>query len=296
MSTQKTNACLFLAALIWGLAFVAQQMGMDYQEPFSFNGIRFLIGSVILLPVIFYSDRKRKLYLKEVPPLDKKLLLIAGLWCGIPLAFASAVQQIALVYSPAGKVGFLTAMYILVVPILGIFFRKKITPNIWIGVLIAVAGMYLLCMSGGFTLTKGDSFAIFCAFIFALQIMAIDHYSPKTDVLRLACLEFFIASVINLFFAFLLETPTLSGISHAILPLLYTGVLSSGVAYTLQVVAQKYAQPTIAALLMSLESVFSVLGGWLILHQNLSLRETFGCVLMFAAIILAQLPEKKAKD
>ena len=189
--------------------------------------------------------------------------------------------------------GFLTALYILFVPIFGIFLKKKAGLHIWLGVLVAVIGMYLLCITDSFSLGKGDAYALLCAVIFALQIMFVDHFSPKTDGLRLSCLEFLVAGIINAIFMFFTETPDISYILAAALPLLYAGVLSCGVAYTLQVIAQKDADPSIAALIMSLESVFSVLGGWVILHQILSPREIFGCLLMFSATILAQLPGKR---
>lgn len=289
---------LLLTALIWGFAFVAQQMGMDYIEPFTFNCIRFLIGFIVLQPCIYLLDKKRTasgaVSAAPVTSEDKKTLYLGALCCGLPLAFASAAQQTALVYSPAGKVGFLTALYILFVPILGIFFKKKTGPGVWLGVMIAVIGMYLLCIKDGFTLGTGDSFAFLCSTIYAIQILFVDHFSPKVDGLRLASLEFLVAGIVNGIFMLCTETPALSGILSAAVPLLYTGVLSCGIAYTFQIIAQKDAEPTVAALIMSLESVFSAIGGWLILHQILSPRESLGCLLMFAAIILAQLPVKSA--
>ncbi|MCI8293103.1 MAG: DMT family transporter [Hespellia sp.] len=293
MNKLKINSMLFLSAFIWGLAFVAQQIGMEYMEPFTFNSIRFFIGSIVLLPCIWLLDRKKNASQVSSHSVDKKTLYVGAICCGIPLAFASGVQQVALLYSPAGKVGFLTALYILFVPIFGIFLKKKAGLHIWLGVLVAVIGMYLLCITDSFSLGKGDAYALLCAVIFALQIMFVDHFSPKTDGLRLSCLEFLVAGIINAIFMFFTETPDISYILAAALPLLYAGVLSCGVAYTLQVIAQKDADPSIAALIMSLESVFSVLGGWVILHQILSPREIFGCLLMFSATILAQLPGKR---
>jgi len=290
----KTNLLLLTAATIWGFAFVAQQVGMGYIEPSTFAFSRFVIGAVALLPVIVFFDRRRAASGESVAT-DKKTLFIGALCCGLPLGFASAAQQNALLYSPAGKVGFLTALYILFVPIISIFLKKKAGIKLWIGVAIAVVGMYLLCMTEGFSLSLGDSFAILCSLIYSIQILEIDHFSPKLDGVKLSCGQFLVAASVNAVLMLLNETPTWAGILSAAVPLLYVGILSSGVAYTLQIIAQKDAEPSIAALIMSLESVFSVLGGWLILDQVLTTRETFGCILMFIAIVLAQLPEKTTK-
>ena len=282
----RTNFLLILTALIWGFAFVAQQVGMDYLGPFTFTSIRFFIGCLVLLPFILLMDRRNKAQEKT----SWKLLVCGGIFCGLPLGAATAVQQFSLISSPAGKVGFLTALYILFVPILGIFLKKKVGIQIWISVLVAIVGMYLLCITGDFSLKTGDALAILCSVIFAVQILFVDHYSPQISGLKLACAEFFVASLSNGILMLLFESPSKESVLSAWVPLLYTGVLSSGIAYTLQIIAQKDAQPSVAALIMSLESVFSVLGAWLILHQTMSLRETLGCILMFAAIVLAQLP------
>ncbi len=287
----KTNLLLLMAATIWGFAFVAQQMGMEHIQPSTFAFSRFVIGALALLPVIWFFDHKRTAS-GETISTDKKTLILGSLCCGFPLGFASAAQQNALLYSPAGKVGFLTALYILFVPIIGIFLKKKAGAKLWAGVALAVVGMYLLCITDSFSLSLGDSFALLCSLIYSLQILAIDHFSPKLDGVKLSCGQFVVAATINGILMLITETPTIDGIIAAAVPLLYVGILSSGVAYTLQIIAQKDAEPSIAALIMSLESVFSVLGGWLILNQVLTTRETFGCILMFIAIVLAQLPEK----
>lgn len=292
MSKKKTNLLMLLAAFIWGMAFVAQKMGMDHLGPYTFNSLRFFIGVLVLLPFILYVDKKRSTLGASVPVKNKKLLLKAALCCGIPLSLASAVQQVALLYSPAGKVGFLTALYILFVPLISIWLHKKIGWKVWIGIVIAVAGMYLLCVTEGLSLGKGDLLAILSGFLFAFQILFVDHFSPQLDSLKLSASQFAVAATVNGFFILCFEQPTLAGIKGAAIPLLYTGVLSCGVAYTLQVVTQKHAEATIAALIMSLESVFSVLGGWIILHQHLSVKELIGCGLMFGAIVLAQLPDQ----
>lgn len=290
MSKTKTNAMLILTAFIWGMAFVAQKVGMDYIGPLTFNSLRFFIGAVVLLPVIAVLDRQRA-HLQAKPAVWRnKTLIMGGICSGIFLCIGSSLQQYALMESSVGKVGFITALYILIVPILGIFLKKHIPSNVWAAVVIAVAGMYFLCMNEALTINHGDFLAMICAFAFAGQIMIIDYFSPKVDGVRMSCIQFLVAGAIAGIGALFTETVQLGGILGGIWPLLYAGVLSSGVAYTLQIVAQKHAQPTIASLLMSLESVFSVIGGWLILGQVLSGRELFGCVLMFAGVVLAQVP------
>lgn len=293
MSKLKTNFLLLTAAVIWGLAFVAQQVGMNHVGPLTFNGLRFYIGSLVLLPYIMFIDKQREKFKAPSPKWDKKILYFGGIVTGLVLAVASGLQQVALLHTSVGKVGFLTALYILFVPIIGLLFGKRAGVNVWIGVIVAVFGMYLLCVKEGFSIGLGDTYSIICAFIFSIQIMCVGHFSPQVDGIRFACLEFFVAGTVNVIGMFLLETPTLTNILRAALPLLYAGVLSSGVAYTFQIVAQKHAEPTIAALIMSLESVFSVLGGWVLLGQHLTAKESIGCIFMFAAIVLAQLKGRK---
>lgn len=209
------------------------------------------------------------------------------------LCVASNLQQIGIQYTTVGKAGFITALYIVLVPIFGIFLKKKAGVRIWISVAISVAGLYLLCITDKLVLAKGDILVLLCAVVFTIHILVIDYFSPKADGVRIACTQFFITGVLSAIPMFLFETPRLSDIFAAAAPVLYAGVLSSGVAYTLQIVAQKDADPTVASLILSLESVFSVLGGWVILGQKLSIREIAGCILMFSAIILAQLPGNK---
>lgn len=283
--TGKNTLMLFLTAFIWGTAFVAQSVGMDYIGPFTFTCVRSLIGGIFLIPCICFLDkwrakndgveRQKKADRKE----EKKNVILGGICCGLALCVASNLQQIGIQYTTVGKAGFITALYIVLVPIFGIFLKKKAGVRIWISVAISVAGLYLLCITDKLVLAKGD-------------ILVIDYFSPKADSVRIACTQFFITGVLSAIPMFLFETPRLSDIFAAAVPVLYAGVLSSGVAYTLQIVAQKDADPTVASLILSLESVFSVLGGWVILGQKLSIREIAGCILMFSAIILAQLPGK----
>lgn len=297
---KKKNAImLMIAALIWGVAFVAQSVGMEHVGPFTFNGVRCLVGAVALLPVIFFFDRKKKKEKtgqeekKERGIGTKKDLVMGGLLCGGFLFLASSLQQIGIQYTTTGKAGFVTAFYIVIVPVLGIFLHKKISGNVWIAVVLALVGLYFLCMTESFTIGKGDIYIFACAFVFSIQILMVDHFAPKVDGVKLSCLEFLVSGLLSLFFMFSLERPTLSGILAAGIPILYAGVLSCGVAYTFQILGQRDSNPAIASLIMSLESTFSVLAGWLLLHETLSTREAIGCIFMFVAILLAQLPEKK---
>ena len=290
MSKQfKNNLLLILTALIWGCAFVAQSVGVDYVGPFTFNSVRNILGGLTLLPVIFILDRKKKT--KE--PENKKTLIIGGICCGVLLAVASSLQQIGLIYTSAGKAGFITALYILIVPLLGLVIGKKVGVKVWIGVVLAVAGMYCLCITEGFTIAIGDILVMLCAVVFSFHILVIDYFSPKVDGVKMSCIQFWVCGILCAVPMFATETPQVDQILTAWLPIAYAGILSCGVAYTLQIVAQKNVDPTVASLLLSLESVFAVLAGGLILHESLSIKEMFGCALVFAAIILAQLPDKK---
>lgn len=297
MNKMKSSLQLLLVAFIWGVAFVAQSVGGEQIGSFTFNSARALIGGVVLLPVIFFMDRQKK----KQPGTEnfpagsgnRKELLLGGVCCGIMLAVATNFQQYGIAFTTVGKAGFITALYIIIVPILGIFLKKKAGIKVWIGVVLATAGLYMLCMtSESFSLSKGDLLVLICAGFFSIHILLIDHFSPKVDCVRMSCIQFFVCGVISMVPAFLFETPSMSGILAGWLPLLYAGVLSCGVAYTLQIIGQRGMDPTISSLILSLESVFSVLAGWLLLNQTMSRREIVGCILMFAAIILAQFPEK----
>lgn len=287
----KNGVMLFLTAFIWGTAFVAQSVGMDYLEPFTFNGVRSLIGGIALLPCIWLLHKLNGESKKEE---SGKVLLIGGLACGVLLFAASSLQQIGLKYTTAGKAGFITAFYIVIVPVLGIFLHKKIGWKIWLAVVLALAGLYFLCITESFSIGKGDVLIFLCALIFAVHILVIDYFSPKVDGVKMSCIQFFVCGILSLPFMFTIETPKAAAMTAAWMPLLYAGVLSCGVAYTLQILGQKNVNPAVASLILSLESCFSVLAGWIVLGERLSLRESAGCVLMFVAIILAQLPDKKA--
>lgn len=289
------NLLLILTAFIWGSAFVAQSVGLDYIGPFTFNSVRCLMGGIVLLPVIGVMKRGTKeneVYSPEEKKQRRKTLVIGGLCCGLALACGSSLQQIGLQYTTAGKAGFITALYIVIVPVLGLFLGKKAGLRTWGGVALAVVGLYFLCITDGFSIAKGDFYVLICAVAFSVHILVIDYFSPKVDGVCLSCIQFFVCGILCAVPAVLTEQPDPAAVVSAWLPLVYAGVLSCGVAYTLQIVAQKNTDPAVASLILSLESVFSVLAGWVVLGERLSVREFAGCALVFAAVILAQLPER----
>lgn len=297
----KNALILVLTAFIWGTAFVAQSVGMDYLEPFTFNGVRSLIGGAALLPCIAILQKmNRKDGVGKEPGSgdvrrERKDMVFGGIACGLLLFAASSLQQIGIQFTTAGKAGFITACYIVIVPVLGIFLKKKIGWKVWAAVAIALAGLYFLCMTEKFTVGKGDVLIFACALVFSLHILVIDYFSPKVDGVKMSCIQFFVCGIASLPFMFLLETPKIGAMLNGWLPLLYAGVMSCGVGYTLQIIGQKDMNPAIASLILSLESCFSVLAGWIVLGERLSARESIGCVLMFAAIILAQIPGKNPR-
>lgn len=296
-SNYKNSLLLLLTATIWGTAFVAQSVGMDYVEPFTFNSIRSLMGGIVLLPVLWFLGRRRE----SSPPMDKdpgqiksrRTLWTGGILCGLLLAAASSFQQVGIQYTTAGKAGFITACYIILVPLLGLLLGKKCGPLIWVSVLLALTGLYLLCIRDGFSIGRGDVYVLICALLFSLHILVIDHFSPKTDGVKMSCIQFFVCGICCGAVMLFTESPQLSNILAAWKPLLYAGILSCGVAYTLQIVGQRDMNPTVASLILSLESCISVLAGWIILGEKLSGREILGCVVMFGAIVLAQLPSRR---
>ena len=290
----KNSLLLLLTATIWGVAFVAQSVGMDYVGGFTFNMARSLIGSAVLLPVIWFMGRNSSKKAEEAQgSSSRKDLLWGGLACGILMCLASNFQQFGIKYTTVGKAGFITACYIVLVPILGLFLKKKCSPFIWLAVAMSVAGLYLLCITDGFSIGKGDILVLICAVLFSFHILVIDYYSPKMDGVKLSCIQFLVCGILSGIPALIFEKPEMSAVLTAWQPILYAGVMSCGVAYTLQIIGQKNMNPTVASLILSLESCISVLAGWVILGQQLSAREIAGCVIMFAAIILAQLPQKE---
>lgn len=362
----KSPALLFLTAVVWGVAFVAQSVGMDYVGPFTFNCVRCLIGAAVLVPCIWFQDRWKQRHdmssgrvadgaqggvsngdgmlestshgrtadetmdgapngrisagvtgdLSDARIADDSLngrsindasgkatvgkaganrtLLAGGICCGLALFVASNLQQIGIQYTTVGKAGFITALYIVMVPVFGIFLKKHAGIRVWISVALAVAGLYLLCITDRLALGKGDILVLLCAVVFAVHILVVDHFSAKTDGVRISCIQFLVCGLLSGVCMLITEHPELNRILQAWQPILYAGVFSCGVGYTLQIVGQKGTDPTVASLVLSLESVVSVLAGWLLLGQRLSVRELGGCALMFAAILLAQMPERKA--
>ncbi len=282
---------LLLAAVIWGSTFVAQSVGMDHIGPFTFQAVRSLLGVTALLPVILLTDRIRKRRERTAAKQDIRSLLTGGTLCGLVLFAAVNLQQSGLRETTAGKAGFLTALYILIVPLYGLIFGHKVRPVMWLSVLIARGGLYLLSVTEEFTVLKGDLLIILCAFAFAAQILLVDHYVVRVSGMKLCAVQFLVCGVLSGIAMFIFETPRAGAILAATGPLLYAGVLSSGVAYTLQILAQRTTPPAVASLLMSLEAVFAVLSGMLVLGEMPSMREVIGSALMFAAIITAQRAE-----
>lgn len=292
------NMLLIVTAMIWGMAFAFQRKGMESIEPITFTAVRMGLAAIAVgIAAIFFrsSEDISALSLKERADYRRNTV-IGGICCGIFLASASIFQQIGIVYTTAGKAGFITAMYMLLVPIISfIFFGKKNTWLVWLAVLIGVCGMYLLCMTEGFRLTRGDTLVCVCAFLFSGHILCCDHFAPRGYPLGISAIQFLTCSLISGITALFMENPEWQQITAAAVPILYCGIMSGGVGYTLQMVAQKFTEPTIASLLMSLESVFAVIGGAILLHERMTSRELLGCIVMFAAIILVQLPAPRMR-
>lgn len=280
----RGNFLLLLTAMIWGSSFVAQSAGADLISPAFFNGTRMLLGSLLLSPLAVYRMRR------YVPASSRRTLLLGGACCGVLMFTGSYIQQTGIAYTTAGKAGFLTAIYVVLVPVLGIFLKKKPRPILWVSVALACVGLYFLCFTDKtFSLAMGDAAMLGGAVMFALHIMVVDHFSPLVDGVCLSFVQFLTAGSLGMVVAFITEQPSFAALSAAAVPILYTGVFTMGVAYTLQIVAQKDTDPTVASLILCMESVFAVVFGWLILHETLSLREGVGSVFMFIAILLAQL-------
>lgn len=299
-TTKKDNLIgsflLLVTAFIWGSAFVAQSTGAEYVGPFTFICLRNILGAVILLPVFFTLDtiKKKNGTYQKLGRKDCKTLFIGGIACGVALCFASVFQQLGIDEgTEPGKAGFITALYILLVPIFSLFLKKKVRPVIWLCVAVSVVALYLLCVKEDNSIRMSDVFVLICAALYSVHILIIDKFSPKTDGVRLSAVQFAVASVISFIPAVIFEGIEFDAILSAAPSVAYAGIMSSGVAYTLQIVAQKRTEPTLASMIMSLESVFAVLTSLVVLHQVPSFREAVGCVLMFGAIIVAQLPEKR---
>ncbi|MCE5343051.1 MAG: DMT family transporter [Eubacteriales bacterium] len=306
--TLRANLLLLLTAAIWGVAFVAQDVAMDSMGPFTFNAARLLIAGLVLLPCIRFLDaleRKRAATQKDsapacrtfrrMNPAQKRTLVIGGVCCGVALFFGSSFQQLGIQATSAGKAGFITALYIVLVPLSGLFFKRPMRRNVWLAVGLCLVGLFLLCVTEALTVGVGDVELLLCAAAYTVHILLIAHFSPRTDCVRLSCVQFFVASGLCAATMLLFEQPSFAELLKGWVPLLYAGILSGGVGYTLQIVAQRDTDPTIASLLMCLESVFAVLAQWVLLGEILTSRELLGCGLMLCGIVLAQLPTRKTR-
>lgn len=323
----RGSIMLVCAAMIWGSAFVAQSIGLDYMKPLTFNTVRCIIGGIVLLPVVAVFEKKKNGKKKgelprgsdpsigaavadvcefeedapaaSQPETEKKRsrrdLWLGGVLCGIALFLATNVQQIGLMYTSAGKAGFITTLYIVIVPVLGLLFGKRAPFTVWVSAFLALGGLYLLSVREDFTIGAGDLLILLCALCFSAHIMLVSYFSPRCSGVAMSCIQFFVVGILGIIPAIVLERPAIGEIFSGWAPLLYTGVLSCGVAYTLQIIAQRDVNESVASVLMSLESVFSVLTGWLILHERLSVQEYLGCALIFVAVLLAQLPPTRIR-
>ncbi len=291
----RADLLLVAAAAIWGSAFVAQSAGMGYVGPFTFQATRSFLGGLVLLPVIALRGRRKTAAVPSGSGGRKKDLWTAGLLCGTCLFVAASLQQVGLLYTSAGKSGFITALYVVLVPCAGLLLGRRAPLTVWLGALLAAAALYLLCIDETLTIGLGELLTLGCALCFTGHILAVDHFSERVDGVELSCIQFFVCAVLAAVVMFLFETPLLSDILRAWLPIGYAGMLSCGVAYTFQILGQRDTSPTVASLLMSLESVFAVLSGAVLLGEQLEPQEYLGCGLMFAAIVLAQLPKRGAR-
>jgi drug/metabolite transporter (DMT)-like permease len=285
----KADLLLLLTAAIWGLAFVAQRVGMDYVGPFTYNAVRFAVGSLSLLPLILLSRKKEQQARPELTSGNGRTALVGGGIAGLVLFAGASLQQAGLVHTSAGKAGFITGLYVVMVPLLGLFWKQRPTPGTWLGALLAAVGLYFLSVTEQFTISFGDLLVLLSACFWAGHVLIIGWLSPKTDSLKLAAVQFAVCSLLSLAVAAGLETMSLAAIWRAAMPILYGGLFSVGIAYTLQVVAQKDAHPAHAAILLSLEGVFAAIGGWLLLGELLSPRSLLGCALMLCGMLLSEL-------
>ncbi len=288
----KADLILLLAAAIWGFAFVAQRMGMDYVGPFTYNGVRFSLGLLVLLPLLYNKLRKGKKLLNTGSSMERRKILIGSALTGLLLFAGVALQQLGLQTTTAGKAGFLTELYVVFVPVIGLFFGQRSNLFIWAGMLISVAGLYLLCITTGFNLGTGDSLVLMCSFVFTFHVLFIGWLSPRMDSILLAVIQFSITAVLNLVVAFSIEAVSLAKVFQAWLPIAYGGILSVGVAYTLQIIAQKTAHPAYVSIILGLEAVFAVIGGMMLLGETMTMRMVGGCLLMLAGTVLVQLKGK----
>jgi len=288
-STLRSDLILLIAAIIWGFAFVYQRLGMEYVGPFTYNGVRFALGTLILLPFLWFRARKSEPMVHTEHPADRRKLLIGTLMTGLFLFGGVSLQQVGLQTTTAGKAGFLTGLYVVLVPFVGLLFGQRSTIFIWIGAVLSLAGLYLLSITRGFQIDPGDKLVLLCAVVFTFHVLFIAWLSPLMDSFLLAVIQFAICAILNLAVAFTIEIVAFNTIMQAWIPIAYGGILSVGIAYTLQVIAQKTAHPAYASIILSLEAVFAVFGGWAFLHENITLRMLLGCFLMLSGMIIVQI-------
>lgn len=289
------NLLLILTAAIWGFAFVAQRVGSQFVGAFTFNGIRFALGALSLVPLIIFLDKRKENSEESTEKPNLKATLLPGILVGLILYAGATLQQVGLFYTTVGSASFITGLYMVFVPIIGIFLKHKIGKNSWVGVILAIIGLYLLSINENFSISYGDLLEVIGAIFWAVHILAIDNFTKRIDPLKLSFMQFATCSILSLITAFIFEDITISGISSAFIPILYGGLLSVGVAYTLQVVAQKDAKPSHAAIILSMESVFGAIGGAVLLGESMSGRGYLGCALILAGILVSQIkfsPEK----
>ncbi len=284
----QANGLLLIAAIIWGMAFAAQRVGMEYMEPFTFNGIRFALGSLSLIPLIVVLDRQKKSTGITPPDSEFKPLVLRGLIAGLFLFSGASLQQIGIVYTTAGNAGFITGLYVVMVPLLGLFWGQMPDTGTWVGAALAAVGLYFLCITDSFTIAHGDLLVFIGAFFWAGHVLVVGAFSRNTDPIKLAFIQFVCCSVFSMITAVTIETITLDGIRQAAIPIFYGGVGSVGIAFTLQVVGQRHGDPAHAAIILSLECAFAALGGWLFLNEILSPRSFMGCCFMFSGMVLSQ--------
>lgn len=298
MAKAKGNIALLLAALFWGFCFVAQNVGMEQVGAFTFQGTRCLLGAFVLTLLsvgMDWAKKKRGAYQAPTPE-QRKTLWKGGLCCGLVLFVAANLQQVGILYTTVAKAGFITSMYMVLVPIFSVVLGRAPQKKHWFCVALAAVGLYFLSITGGFSLGRGDTLVLLCACAFTVHILVIDHFAPLVDGVKISCIQFWIAGVLSCLVMAFTEQPTWSAVQAAWIPIVYAGVVSCAGGYTLQIIGQQTAEPVVATLLMSLESVFSLLGGMLILQQIPTPRELFGCVLVFLAVVLAQVPIGKASQ
>jgi drug/metabolite transporter (DMT)-like permease len=307
MKQLKGDLILLITAIIWGTSFVSQKLGMNYIEPFTFGASRFLLGAVVLVPVIIFFDKMNKKATKKQESNGRlnehskvtfktKDLILGGILCGSALFLGASFQQWGILGTTAGKAGFITALYIVLVPIFGLFMNKKVNLLTWFGVALAIFGLYLLTIQEGFTLEKGDALVLVGTVFWALQIIFVDMFVDKVEGLKLSCIQFVTAGILSAIAAFIFETPEIGAIIDGSVVIIYTAVMVVGVAYTLQIIGQKYTSPTAAAIIMSLESVFAVISGAIFLNESMNTKEMLGCLIMFVAVVITQLKPEDLRN